>query len=766
MMAMERLKIGVNGIVQGVGFRPFVYRLAAKCGLGGWVFNDDGGVQLEVEGPAESLERFLISLQAEAPPQAVISAVTVAAVAPQGQTSFRMKKSVGMNGNSTLVSPDIATCADCQREIKEIKDRRFRYPFTNCTNCGPRYSIIAGMPYDRGNTTMNSFVMCPRCRSEYADPHDRRFHAQPNACPVCGPAYQLLTRSGELVGGDTFEEARKLVYSGAILAVKGIGGYHLVCNAEDNEAVALLRKRKIREDKPFAVMCGDISTVRRHCLVSDEEERLLTGAVRPIVLLAKNPHYHLAEAIAPGNPYLGVLLPYAPVHWLMLQPEAVWVMTSGNASDEPIVYEDGGARRCLAGIADYFLVHNRVIYNRVDDSVTRVVQKQTYVLRRSRGYVPAPLPLSGKGPQVLACGGELNNTFCLTKQASAFLSAHIGDLKNVSTLESYTRAIAHYERLFAVRPEVVAHDLHPDYLSTKYAETVDLPRIAVQHHHAHIAGVLAEYGLHEPVIGVAFDGTGYGSDGHLWGSEFLLADCCGFSRVAHFCYWPLPGGAKAIREPWRQALWVLHEMYGAEFLNRNIPLIRHIPENWQVMVQATAKGINSPLACGAGRLFDIAAALLGVRPVIRYEGQAAVELELLASGTQGSILPYSVLPGTVAELDFRPAFMSMVTALQHKTNLAEIAASFQLTVAAATVDMIQRIYRSTGICKAAFSGGVFQNMTLLQQVLHMLDTRITVLLHRQVPPNDGGLSLGQAVIARERSKNDVFGSTGKSNQQG
>lgn len=760
---MERLKICVSGMVQGVGFRPFVYHLAHKFDLAGWVLNHVNGVQIEVEGRPEMLSRFLNALRTEAPQQASIAGVTTEPVAIEGATTFAIKKSVAMNSRSTLVSPDIATCLDCQQEIKQAWDRRFFYPFTNCTNCGPRYSIIKELPYDRISTTMSEFPMCSQCQSEYRNPADRRFHAQPNACPVCGPSYELIAESGELVEGDPIAMARQLITKGAILAIKGIGGYHLVCNAEDNQAVTLLRQRKFREDKPFAVMCGDLSTVRRHCSVSEEEKRLLTGAVRPIVLLEKGGYYNLAQAIAPGNPYLGVMLPYAPIHWILMEPEDSWVMTSGNVSDEPIAYEDDDARNQLAAIADYFLIHNRPIYARIDDSVTRVIQKKHSILRRSRGYAPAPIALAQEGPQVLACGGALKNTFCFTKQKSAFLSPHIGDLENLATLECYVDTIEHYTRLFDLAPELVVHDMHPDYLSTKYAQTLDLARMAVQHHHAHIASVLAEHGVNEPVIGVAFDGTGYGTDGHLWGSEFMVADCSSFTRVAHSRYLKLPGGAKAIQEPWRQAVWMMYELFGNDFIRMDIPLNRHIPENWQMMVQAAHEGINSPLSCGAGRLFDIAAGILGIRPTIRYEGQAAVELELAAAGTRGWLLPYSISEGQLAELDFRPTFASMAEALKRKINPEKLAASFHVTLATAAVEMIERIYQTTGIRKVALSGGVFQNMTLLGHMLSMLNERFTVLMNHQVPTNDGGLAFGQAVIARERSKYYVSGGSGKSN---
>lgn len=749
---MKRVRISITGIVQGVGFRPFVYNLARRHGLTGWVLNGAEGVVIEAEGDSAGLAAFAAALENEAPSQAVISAVTTTSLPTEGDREFVIRPSPSAIAPAALVSPDLATCPDCRRELDDPLDRRFGYPFTNCTNCGPRYTIITGVPYDRPRTTMNEFAMCSACQAEYDDPANRRFHAQPNACPVCGPAYRLLDRQGRPLAGEPLSEARRLVGDGAVLAVKGIGGYHLACDARSGRAVAALRARKLREDKPFAVMCGSLDTARRQCLVSAEEEALLAGAVRPIVLLDKGPDYSLAAAVAPDNPCLGVMLPYAPVHWLLLEPGAVWVMTSGNTSDEPIAFSDRDALDRLAGIADYFLVHNRAIYCRADDSVVRIFQNKPYILRRGRGLTPAPLRLAKGGPAVLACGGELKNSFCLTRGDLAFISAHVGDLENMATFGAYTAAIKHYQGLFSVRPEVVACDLHPDYLSTKYALSLDLPRVEVQHHHAHIAGVLAEHGLAEPVLGVAFDGTGYGSDGHLWGGEFLLADCRDYTRLAHCRYLPLPGGSKAIKEPWRPAAWVLQELFGPGFAAMDIPLARVLPEHWQLALQAAAKGINTPLSSGAGRLFDVAAAILGIRTHINYEGQAAVELELAAAGVAGTVLPFAVTDTDPAELDFRPTFAAMAEEAARGRPRAELAAAFHATMAAAIAAMIRRLANKTGVRKVALSGGVFQNITLLRQVVGLLEQDFSILLHRQVPPNDGGLALGQAAVAIERSR--------------
>ncbi len=751
---MKRLNIKITGIVQGVGFRPFVYNLAQRCHLGGFILNNAAGVELEVEGHTNDVDAFASALVAEAPPLAHIDEVAVKDIPLQGDRTFVIKGSVGAAAKTALVSPDVATCADCIRELNDPFDRRYRYPFINCTNCGPRYSIVKDVPYDRSATTMAGFTMCSHCQSEYDNPADRRFHAQPNACARCGPACTLLDSQGnEMPGGDDlFKETRRLIAGGAIIAIKGIGGYHLACDAYNEQAVQALRRRKIREDKPFAVMCGSLNAVRRLCAVSDTEAALLTGMERPIVLLAKKEDYALAPSIAPGNPCLGVMLPYTPIHHLLLEDEDVWVMTSGNTSDEPIAYEDADALERLSSIADYFLVHDRPIYRRVDDSVARVVFGKPYVLRRSRGYVPSPLSFNLEAPPVLAVGGELKNTFCLTRRRQAFMSSHIGDLENMATYQSYVENIEHLKRLIDVEPQVVAYDLHPEYLATQYALEQDLPKIGVQHHHAHIAAVLAEHGMNETVIGIAFDGTGYGTDGQLWGGEFLLADLKTFTRAAHCRYLRLPGGEKAIREPWRQGAWVLYELYGQDLSGLNIPFTATLPANWELSVQAAVKGINSPLSSGAGRLFDAAAAVLGLRNSINYEGQAAIELELACAGQSGAVLPYHIVEKSPRILDFRPAFAAMVDGLRNGANRAYLAACFHTTLAAAVADMARRLKSDTGICKAALSGGVWQNMTLLHQVVRMLrNDGFGVYLHRRVPPNDGGLALGQAAVAACRS---------------
>ena len=750
----------VSGIVQGVGFRPFVYRLALRYALGGWVLNDSAGVGIEAEGAAEALDAFAAALRTKAPLAADVTAVTFSELPPTGEEVFRILPSPAGTVARTLVSPDLAVCADCRCEILSEADRRHGYAFTNCTNCGPRYSIIKGVPYDRPLTSMASFRMCPACQREYDDPADRRFHAQPNACAVCGPSYQLLIE-GVPQTGDPLARAREIVASGGILAVKGIGGYHLACDARSEEAVARLRRRKRREAKALAVMAGSMETVHGLCAVSAEEERWLVSPAAPIVLLRRRTDAldGVAESVAPGNAYLGVLLPYAPVHLLLLAEDDLWVMTSANRSGEPIIYEDAAAQEALAGIADAILVHNREIVHRVDDSVLRMTAGGRLMIRRSRGFAPTPLALpSAKERAVLAGGAELKNTFCLTRGAEAFLSEHIGDLMERSVLASFEATIAHYEQFFEVQPEVLVADLHPAYLSGQYltarAAREGLPLVRVQHHHAHIAAVLAEHGYEGRVLGAAFDGTGYGTDGRSWGGEFLIADCKDYKRAAHFAYLPLPGGDRAAMEPWRMALWVLHGMYGEELERRAPQFTAELPAAWQLLMQATTAEVSAPLTSSAGRLFDAAAALLGVCRVNAYEGQAAIGLELLARRARraGAVLPYCV--NRRAEpmvIDFVPVLRALADDAERLTDeeRAGRALDFHVTMAAAAAEMLGVLAVQTGLRTAALSGGVFQNALLLEQLLVRLGD-FRVLLPHLVPPNDGGIAYGQAAAAHAR----------------
>ena len=746
--AAERRAFRVSGIVQGVGYRPFVYRLAEAYALGGWVLNDSAGVGIEAEGAAAALDAFAAALADDAPRAALVTAVTWQAITPCGERTFRILPSPAGTRAATLVSPDLGVCADCRREILSAGDRRYGYAFTNCTNCGPRYSIIRGVPYDRPLTSMAMFPMCPACQREYDDPRDRRFHAQPNACAVCGPAYRLLV-DGAAQAGDPLAAARRVVAEGGILAVKGIGGYHLACDARSEAAVARLRRRKHREAKALAVMAGSCAAVRALCLLSAEEERLLTSPAAPIVLLARRTDAvrPAAESVAPGNAYLGVMLPYAPVHLLLLGADDLWVMTSANLSGEPILYRDAEAEEGLAGIADAILVHNREIVHRVDDSVVRIGAGGQQILRRSRGYAPAPLALPFADGQCVLAGG------------AAFLSEHIGDLTNAAVLASYAETMAQYEQFFEVKPKVLAADLHPAYLSGRHlaarAARDGLPLVRVQHHHAHIAAVLAEHGCHARVLGVALDGTGWGDDGTAWGGEFLAADLAGYERLAHFAPVPLPGGDRAAEEPWRLALWVLYRRDGAGFAARFPRFAAQLPTGWGLLMQATAAGLSAPLTSSAGRLFDAAAALLGVAYRSAYEGQAPIELERLARTARraGCVLPYTVAEGAQLTVDVLPALYALADGAEELTaeERAGRALDFHVTMAAAVAEVLGILSVRTGLRTVALAGGVFQNALLLEELLPRIGDHHVLLPHR-IPPNDGGIAYGQAAVALARMR--------------
>ena len=765
----ERREISVRGIVQGVGFRPFIYSLARRHGLSGLVQNDTQGVHVEVEGPPESLESFLRGIREEAPPLAVIEAVTWRPRVVLGETDFRIEESREGDRRRALISPDVAICLDCLRELFDAGDRRYRYPFINCTNCGPRFTITRSVPYDRAMTTMADFEMCLACRREYEDPADRRFHAQPNACPACGPRVRLLDRAGcELPSEDPILRSAEVLRDGAIVAVKGLGGYHLACDPFDRRAVATLRSRKVRQDRPFALMARDLAQARSLCHLRPEEEVLLTAPARPIVLLEQRDDCGVAPDVAPRQKTLGVMLAYTPLHHLLLHDAGIpLVMTSGNRCDEPIAFRDGEAFEQLGQIADYFLLHDRPIHMRCDDSVVRTWHGQPYPIRRSRGYAPAPLGVVQRfGRHTLACGGELKNTFCLAKEHHVFVSHHIGDLENYETLRSFREGIEHYCRLFDVRPELVAYDLHPDYLSTKYARELEeggLPAAGIQHHHAHIASCLADNRrpVDERVIGVALDGTGYGTDGAIWGGELLEGSIeLGFTRRAHLEYVPLPGGEAAIREPWRMAIAHLLTLYGEEeILALPLGVVRQSGERKVRLVsQLIRAGLNTPPTSSAGRLFDAIAALLGVPASQRttYEGQAAIELELAALGPADHGYPVRLCEqeeGWVIQT--REIVAAVIEDLLAGVSTGEIAARFHRTMAELILAGCDRIRQAGGTQAVALSGGTFQNLLLLEQVVPLLEwSGFVVYLHRRVPANDGGLCLGQAVLA-----DGMFGKT-------
>jgi hydrogenase maturation protein HypF len=760
---IERRRLAVQGIIQGVGFRPFVYGLAHRWGLTGFVLNDSTGVMIEVEGSAQALDDFQHAVRAETPPLARIDAVDVRQIEPLHTTSFLIVQSKAGVERLALVSPDMCICDDCLRELFDPADRRYRYPFINCTNCGPRFTIIEDVPYDRAKTTMQAFAMCPECQAEYHHPLDRRFHAQPNACAACGPQTFLVDDTSEPVEcADPVIESAQQLAAGDILAIKGIGGYHLACNALDVEAVQRLRQRKQRAAKPFALMVPDLAMAQRLCEVGQEEAALLQSRRRPIVLLRQLAGCPVAPEVAPHQNTLGVMLPYTPLHYLLLDAYAAQsapgrpvalVMTSGNLSDEPIAYQDEDACVRLASLSDGMLLHNREIHIRCDDSVSRIIAGREQLFRRARGYAPEPLPLALEFPvPLLACGGHLKNTFCLGKGRQAFVSQHIGDLENLETLTSFREGIEHVQRLFDVKPEAIAYDLHPEYLATKYALDSDIPqKIGVQHHHAHIASVLAEHGLTGPVIGVAADGTGYGTDGTIWGCEILAADLVDFERLAHLAYVPLPGGEQAVRQPWRMAAVYLAQAYGEAFLDLDIPFVRQLDRaTWRTLAQMSAKGLNSPRTSSLGRLFDAVAALVGVRRQVFYEGQAAIELEAQATSSADAY-PFAIMDGAPAVLDVRPLVRAIVDDLQGQVSIAKIAGRFHASIALGLSEACRRAREQTGLNTIAISGGSFQNRLLLEQFIAQLEkTGFTVYINRRVPANDGGISLGQAAVAAAR----------------
>jgi len=738
----------VEGVVQGVGYRPFVHALAAETGVAGFVGNDAAGVFAEVEGAPDAVAAFLSGLRERAPVLAVVERVTEEPVPPVGDPGFVIVASAIAGHRRTPVSADTATCADCLREVLDPADRRFGYPFTNCTNCGPRFTIVLDVPYDRAATTMAGFPLCSACSREYDDPADRRFHAQPVCCPQCGPRLWLTDAAGRPVDGDPVRSAAGWLADGGVLAVKGLGGFHLAADASDEAAVSALRSRKHREDRPFAVMAADLEAAQLLAEVGTAAP-ILTGRRRPIVLLPRRAGAPLAPSVAPGNRELGVMLPYTPLHHLLARALGrPFVLTSGNVSDEPIAYDDADATERLAGIADGFLRHDRPIHIRTDDSVVRVFRGHELPVRRSRGYAPEPLVLPWDTPRaVLACGAELKSTFCLLQGRHAFLSHHVGDLENYETFRSYTEGIAHFSRLFDVEPVLVAHDLHPDYLSTKYAADLDGAQlVAVQHHHAHIASCLADNGHAGPVLGVALDGLGLGTDGTLWGGELLLADLVGFTRIGQLEPLPLPGGAAAIREPWRMAASYLGLAYG-DALPAGLDVVRRNAARW---APVTALCASALLTSSAGRLFDAVSALVGVRDTVHYEGQAAVELEQRIDPSERAAYPARVEGGVLRSTDL---VRSVVEDLLAGVPTERISARFHNGLAAALARLVCQAREGTGLSTVALSGGVFQNVTLLSRLHDALAASgFDVLVHSRVPPNDGGISLGQAAIAAARDR--------------
>lgn len=763
------LHLHVSGIVQGVGFRPFVYNLALKYHLAGWVKNTSSGVEIEVQGSDNQLRSFVKHLKQDAPPLAQLDDVIIAKSSEGKFERFEILTSESIPSAFQPIPADVSICPDCLREMLNPKDRRYRYPFINCTNCGPRFTIIRDIPYDRPNTTMATFRMCPQCAVEYGDPTDRRFHAQPIACPNCGPTVWLEQyRPGEndattlvmQLGDEAIQRTRRLLSEDKIIAIKGLGGFHLACNAKSPLAVAELRRRKLRVDKPFAVMMPDVETIRRHCHVNDVERTLLESPAHPIVLLRRRSISMIAGDIAPGQRTIGVMLPYTPLHVLLLEKEKgypeVLVMTSGNLSDEPICTDNIEARERLANLADAFLMHDRDIHIRTDDSVMRVFNNEIFPVRCSRGYSPYPVRLPWDVSPILAVGAELKNTFCITNKNYAFSSHHIGDLENYETLKSFESGVTHFEQLFRVRPEAIAYDLHPNYLSTRYglsrAEQEGIPAVGVQHHHGHIAALMAEKGLDgsRPVIGVAFDGTGYGDDGAIWGGEFLVADYSEYKRVAHLEYFPLPGGDASIRRPSRTALSLLYALG----LDWNEKLATHTDlcfDDRSALRSQLEHKINSPLTSSIGRLFDAAAALCGIRQRVNYEAQAAIEFESSADPDEKGFYEFDYMDGRISQ---KPAIEALLFDTLAGVGKDKISARFHNGLAYMVSNICGKISNSYDLSEIALSGGVWQNVTLLNKTIDFLEKDgFTVHIHRRVPTNDGGLALGQAAIAAWRMKN-------------
>ncbi len=753
-----RRRIHVAGIVQGVGFRPYVYRLATERHLAGQIANTSSGVVIEVEGAAEVVDDFLSSLSPQAPPLALVTDIRVVEIHRTGESDFCILPSDPSASVRTLISPDIATCADCLRELFDPADRRYRYPFINCTNCGPRFSIVRGIPYDRPKTSMSVFPMCPRCLAEYEDPRNRRFHAQPNACCQCGPQLEFCDSRGQRLSvEDPIAEAVARLLAGDIVAVKGLGGFHLAVDATNTGAVDRLRERKRRIEKPFAVMVSDLEKVSRFCMLGAEERKLLCLPQRPIVLLPRMNPCPLADSVAPLNPYVGIFLPYTPVHHLLLKASELQalVMTSGNLSEEPIAIGNSEAVARLGDIADWFLLHNREILLRCDDSVLRRTGGRTRQIRRSRGFVPVPVFLKREFPPTLAVGGELKNTICLLRGREAFLSQHIGDLENVESYKFFQEAVGHLQRILEIRPGIVAYDLHPDYFATRWArKQPGIQAVGVQHHHAHIASCMAENHLEGRVIGFALDGTGYGTDGRIWGGEVLLADYLDFERAAHLAYVPLPGGAAAIREPWRMAVSHLWASFGPDLLKLPIPLFRQIPQTRVLTVlQMMERQVNSPLTSSCGRLFDAVAALVNLRNEVNYEAQAAVELEMCRDeAAAGQPYPFGLSEaGGLLQIDSRPLFRAIIEDLLRGAAAGEISQRFHDGLVEALAGIARILRKRTSLNTVCLSGGTFQNTCLANGLEHQLQSEgFEVYTHSQVPSGDGGISLGQAVVAAHR----------------
>ncbi len=749
----ERRRIMVQGLVQGVGFRPFVYRLAHDLELDGWVVNSSQGVMIEVEALPAHLDTFITRLQTELPPHAAIQHLDWQVMPLLGERGFEILHSNHSGSKTVLVLPDLATCPECLKEIFDPSNRRYRYPFTNCTHCGPRFTIIQGLPYDRPFTTMRAFEMCDECRAEYENPLDRRFHAQPNACPDCGPQLALWNKDGTVLAtrDDALLATAEAIRQGKILAVKGIGGFHLMVDARDEEAVARLRTRKHRDEKPLALMYPSLERIKAGCEVSDLEENLLTSAEAPIVLLRRMGG-DVAANIAPHNPYLGVMLPYTPLHHLLMHELGFPIVaTSGNLSGEPICIDEYEALERLGEIADLFLVHNRPIARHVDDSIVRVAAGRELILRRARGYAPLPVELPEIAPTLIAAGSHLKNTAAVTAGQHAFISQHIGDMDTPQAYAAYQRVIRDFKQLYDLHPSAIVCDLHPDYRSTRYAEASGLPIIRVQHHYAHVLSCMAENHLNAPVLGVSWDGTGFGTDGTIWGGEFLLVNDRSFDRVAHLANFRLPGGDQAVKEPRRSALGLLYSIFGDDIPQDLPPIQTFSASELGLLKAALRKGINAPLTSSAGRLFDAISALIGLRQRSNFEGQAAMDLEFIQIGRiTDKCYPFAVTditselmtPGRI--LDLKPTVLAIIDDLRADVPVSEISAAFHNTLTEMIVDIARRV----GEEQVVLTGGCFQNKTLLERTIdRLLAEGFQTYWHRTIPPNDGGIALGQIMAA-------------------
>ena len=757
-MNTERAKVVVRGVVQGVGFRPFIYRLATQLGLNGWVLNSAQGVFVEVEGPPDLLRGFLERLEKEKPPLAVIQSLEFSFLDVVGYNNFEIRYSDRTGQKTALILPDVAICADCLQEVFDPGNRRYRYPFTNCTNCGPRFSIIEELPYDRPNTSMKRFKMCSACEREYHDPADRRFHAQPNACCQCGPHLELWDEMGAVLarGDEALLQAARLVCDGKILALKGVGGFQLIVDAKDESAVARLRRRKRREEKPFALMYPSIELINRDCLVSTLERRLLLSPESPIVILGRRSGRSvLAFSVAPANPSFGVMLPYTPLHHLLLRDIGFPVVaTSGNLANEPICIDEYEARKRLASIADFFLVHDRPIVRHVDDSIARVVCDREMVLRRARGYAPLPVRVTVPLPCVLAVGAHLKNNIALSVGRDVFVSQHIGDLETTTALAAFRKTVVDLPRLYGVEPDFVACDLHPDYLSSRYAGQIGAPLERVQHHWAHVLACMAENELEAPVLGVSWDGTGYGADGTVWGGEFLLANEESFQRVACLRQFRLPGGEAAVKEPRRTALAVLYEIWGESALrdHRLRPVADFSDEELRVIRQMLIRGLNAPITSSAGRLFDAVASIVALKQRVTFEGQAALELESAIEPNVVETYPFEIGDGLPRVIDWAPMIAEILIDLRDRKSVGSISAKFHNTL----VEMIVSVAREIEQPKIVLTGGCFQNRYLLERsVLRLSEAGFRAYWHQRMPTNDGGISLGQVLAAARTARRMV-----------